>query len=297
MTRRAAGSGLRIPRIWVLPLGVLAAMLVAVGSGVLSRSLYLDLAAWWPVWFGVVVATILARGRRLGRLRASGLVPVVAFIAFVAFLMGHLQGWSLMPSGEVRLVGPPVGQVRQGLLEARIDGEIHLGSGSRFLYEVEPVRWGGEVGLPEATEEYRPAGGNPEGSQSAPLVAVLLQPRPDPGPYTFAGWDIRLAEEVEWNVGLSGRIDADLSDLSVSSFGAVGEGVVVLGSSPSPGAQVLLTGSFELVVPEGVPAQITGEALVPGRWERLDEGWRSPTAGAGWEVVVSVGSTVTVVEG
>ena len=292
MTLRAGGSGWRIPRIWALPLGVLAAMVAAAGYGVLSRSLYLDLAAWWPVWFGVVVLTVLARGRRVGRLRASGLVPLLAFIALAIFGAAHLKGSTLMPSGTVRLVGPPVGQVSQGLLEARIDGEVHLDSGSRFLYQVEPVRWGGKISLPEATEEYRPT--ELEGSS---LVVVELRPSADPGLYTFSGWDIRLSREVEWILELSGRIDADLSRLSVSSLDAVGEGVVVLGLPPPEGAQATLKGSFELVVPDGVSVQITGEVRVPEDWQISGEGWKSPATGTGWEVSVSEGSTVTVVEG
>ncbi len=296
MTRRASGSGLRIPRLWVLPLGVLAAMLAGTASGVLSRSLILDLAAWWPVWVVIVVSTIVARGRRVGRLRASGLVPLVALAAVVAFLSGHLQGWSVMPSAEARLVGPPVDGISQAVLEVRLDGEIRLGDGSSFLYEVEPIRWGGGIALPEAAEERRPMGLDSTDLQPTSLVVVALEPRTDPGPYTFAGWDIRLSDAVQWTISMEGRIDADLSGLPVSSFDAVGGGLVVLGDAASSGAEVLLVGEFRLMVPEGVPVRIVGEAAVPPGWEEFGEGWRSPTPGVGWEVTVFQGSSVTVAE-
>ena len=297
MTHRAAGSGRGIPRIWLLPAATLVVGLGAAALGILSRSLALDFVAWWPVWLVVVVLAVIARGRRVGRVRVSGLVPLVAFVALVALVVGHLQGWPIMPSAAARLVGPPAEGVSQAVLEAHIDGVIRLSSGSSFLYEVEPIRRGGLVALPEAMEEHRPMGVDPEELEPTSLVIVFLQPRPDPGLYGFAGWDIGLSEAVQWTIGLTGQIDADLSGLSVFSLDAVGEGLIALGPPLMAGPQVFLNGEFRLVVPRGVPVRIEGEARVPGSWERFGGGWRSPTAGVGWDVIVGEGSSVTVVEG
>jgi hypothetical protein len=295
MTHRAAGSGRGIPRIWLLPAATLVVGLGAAALGILSRSLALDFVAWWPVWLVVVVLAVIARGRRIGKVRVSGLVPLVAFVALVALVVGHLQGWPIMPSATARLVGPPAEGASQAVLEAHIDGVIRLSSGSSFLYEVEPIRRGGEIGLPEGVEQQQPGSG-PEDLQPS-LIVVSLELQPDPGLYGFAGWDIRLSEAPEWVISLTGRIEADLTGLLVDSFNAWGDGVIVLGAPVTEGPQILLMGEFRLVAPRGVPVRIEGEAEVPQGWERFGDGWRSPTAGVGWNVIVSEASSVTVVEG
>ena len=45
MTDGVAGSGRGVPRLWLLPVGVLIGMLGVTTAGILSRSLFLDLVA------------------------------------------------------------------------------------------------------------------------------------------------------------------------------------------------------------------------------------------------------------
>ncbi len=284
MTHRAAGSGRGVPRLWLLPIGILTGMLAVAAAGILSRSLVLDLAAWWPVWLIFIVMAVLVRRWRVSRVRVAGLVPLLATAALLALLAGHLQGWPVMPSSSSRLIGPVEGSPTASL-SAQIDGTVRIASGGEFLYEVEPVRLGGEIGIPEAIEQVQESS-----------ISVILQPPSDPGFYAFAGWNIVLSSSPTWTLALQGEIDADLSGLQVTEMQLGGDGVVRLGpvSEPTPAT---ISGEFELIVPDGVAVRVVGEAVVPENWQQLSDGWRGPTPGDGWVISVPAGSSLSVTYG
>lgn len=284
MTRRAAGRGRGIPRIWLLPIVVLAGLLGLAVAGALSRSLLLDLMAWWPVWLVIAILVIAVRGRRVGRVRVSGLMPLVATVALGLFTWGHLVGWSVMPSSTRVLIGPGTGDIEAAVMSAQIDGEIQVSSGAGFLYEVEPVRRGGDIGLPSATEQSQ------QGSVSVSLTAPS-----DPGFYAFSGWEVILSAAVPWQLELDGLVNADLSELEVFGGRFSGEGTVTL-ADVRESTPLTVDGTFVIVAPPGFPIRIVGDATVPASWEQLSDGWRSPGVGEGWVVSVSEGSSLTVSE-
>jgi hypothetical protein len=47
MTHIAGGSRRGVPKVWVLPVLALIAILVAISLGLLSRSVLIDVIAWW----------------------------------------------------------------------------------------------------------------------------------------------------------------------------------------------------------------------------------------------------------
>lgn len=284
MTHRAAGSGRGVPRLWLLPMGVLTGMLAVTAVGTLSQSLVLDLAAWWPVWLIVIVMAVLVRRWRVGRVRVAGLVPLLATAALLALLAGHLQGWPVMPSSSSRLIGPAESSPTASL-SAQIDGVVRIASGGGFLYQVEPVRLGGEIGIPEAIEQVQESS-----------ISVILQPPSDPGFYAFAGWNIVLSPSPTWVLALQGEIDADLSGLQVTELQLGGDGVVRLGSVSQP-TPATISGEFELIVPDGVAVRVVGEAVVPENWQQLSDGWRGPTPGDGWVISVPPGGSLSVTYG
>lgn len=285
MTHRAAGSGGGIPRIWLLPIVVATALLGVTAWGVLSRSLVLDLIAWWPVWLLLAILVVLARGRRIGKVRASGLMPLVVTATLIVFVFGHLAGWAVMPSASQTLVGPPAEPGTSAALSARIDGDVHLSSGGDTLYLVGPVRRGGDVGIPDASEQAQ-----------GEVVSVTLEPPADPGFYAFSGWDVLLSAAVPWSLTLEGDVLADLAGLDITALQLLGGGSVTLTSVPAS-TPATVSGSYELVVPAGVSARIVGEATVPDTWDQLTDGWRSPTPGDGWVIAPTTGSTLTVIDG
>jgi hypothetical protein len=260
-------------------------MLGATAAGILSRSLVLDLVAWWPVWLGVLLIALVAHGRRIGKVRAAGLVPLITTAALGVFLTGHLLGWSAMPSAVPSLVGPRANGYSEATLEAELDGKVKVAAGSEFLYEVEAVRLGGDIGIPEATELIE-----------ASTILVALGPSSDAVFDTFAGWDIALSTAPSWALILEGSIDADLTGLELTEVQLTGEGVVTLGPVDivTPMSAV---GEFRLIAAEGVAVRIVGPATVPESWEKLTDGWRSPTPGDGWVVSVPIGSSLTVTDG
>lgn len=281
MTHTAAGSRRGIPKAWILPLLGLVITLVATYTRLLSRSIAIDFIAWWPVWVILAVLTVLARGRRLGRVHLSGMVPVVVVLALVLLVTGHVQGWEAMPSASNRLIGPVSGSASTVALSARVTGDLVVGSGqSGFIYAVDPVRRGGDVGLPEALEQVQ--GEN---------LSVRLDPATDPGPYAFSGWRIDLDGGPVWNLSLGGRVAADLTQLRLSALQVDGTGNVVLGNV-SESVVVNVAGTFEITVPSQVPVRVVGKAVVPGDWTESAGGFASPTPGNGW--VISVGEDASL---
>lgn len=285
MTRLAVGFGRAFPRVWLVPIGVLTLILGVAVSGRLSRSIAADLLAWWPVWLGLAAAAFFLRERKFGALRAAGLVPVVALLFVGLFLWGHLAGWTVMPSAAHRLVGPEPAGFTEASLEAGVDGEINVRGGSDFLYRVEPVRSGGTIGIPGASEQVVDS-----------AVAVELEPPADPGVYAFAGWALSLSETPRWSLSLDGAVDADLTTLTVSELELDGAGTVRLGSIEEE-TPVTVDGSFDVVVPPDTPARVIGVASVPASWSVDGRGATAPASGSGWVINVVTDAEVTVAEG
>lgn len=283
MTHRAAGPRRGVPRVWILPVLALLLILIAISIGLLSRSVLVDLLSWWPAWLLLIGLALLSRGRRWGRVRLSALVAIISVMALGAFLAGHVRAWPIMPSASVALNGPQAGSVLTGALSARIDGPLDVGSGqSGFLYAVEPVRSGGNVGPPVAVEQLQ-----------GPNISVALEPSPDPGLYTFAGWSLDLDEAPTWSLSLAGEVEADLTRVTLSSLQVDGEGSVSLGAATA-NTVVTVSGAFEIALPAGAPARVVGDAIVPSGWTTSDDGFRSPTPGEGWVISVGEGSSLTV---
>lgn len=281
MTRGAGGRGPGISPLWALPLGVAVGVAGSVVVGVASRSVLLDVLAWWPVWAVVAGLVLIARGRHLGPVKMSGLVPLLVLAGAIFFVTGHVQGWALMPSASGRLIGPEP-EFHRANLTATIDGRLEVTGDATFLYEVTPIRWGGEVGIPDALEQTS------DGS-----ISITVRPPSTPGLQAFSGWSLRLSPEPLWDLSLGGEIVADLSGLSLARLELTGFGSVVLGSVSRP-TGAAIEGLFSIRFPDGSPVRVVGEADVPQDWERLSDGWHSPRPGVGWVVTVEPGSRLVV---
>ena len=282
MTQGAVGFGREFPRFWLIPIGALTLLLGIAATGRLSRSIAADLVAWWPVWLGLGLAAYFLRDRKFGRFRAAGIVPVVALVAILLFTWGHLAGWALMPSASQRLVGPVGEGFTSATLQAEVDGMLQVSGGSEYLYHVEPIRRGGTIGIPSATEQVVET-----------TATVLLEAPADPGIYGFAGWDLMLSDSPTWSLMLAGAIEADLSAFAVTDLELGGAGTVVLGAVDDE-TSVTVAGDFRIVVPEDVPARVVGVASVPATWAADSRGAASPVLGNGWVITVEPGATLTV---
>ena len=284
MTHTASGARPGVPKAWLVPIVVLVGILLAAAIGWLSRSVVIDFVAWWPLWVVVGALALLAGSRKVGRIRISGIVPLLATAGLGLFLIGHIQGWEAMPSSSASLVGPTSGTVTGAALSARIEGKVEVGAADNgFLYTVVPIRTGGTTGLPEAVER----------TQST-TISIFLEPVADPGLYTFAGWDLELDPAPTWNLSLGGSLSADLGALRLTELQVEGSGDVSLGN-PLAETPVRVTGEFVLRVPEEAPTRVVGEAVVPADWIQTEDGWNSPVEGGGWVISVAEGATLEIV--
>lgn len=284
MTHRAVGFGRGFPRMWLVPIGALTVILGIAAGGRLSRSIVADLIAWWPVWLGLGISAYLLRERRIGAFRVSGLLPLAALAIIVLFMWGHLAGWSLMPSASQRLVGPDPTGYTFADLTAAIDGRIVVSGDSDFLYQIEPLKQGGRIGIPTASEHVT------NGSVTVAFVAPQ-----NPGLYVYAGWDLALSSDPEWTLDLEGAIEADLSALTLDSLRIAGAGTVDLGPAAAE-TPIDVGGSFHVVIPSGTPARVVGVASVPASWALTAEGATSPAGGEGWVLTVVGDASLSVTE-
>jgi hypothetical protein len=212
-------------------------------------------------------------------------VPILWVVALGEFVTGHVLGWEAMPSAANRLIGPSADAGTTVAMSARIDGVLEVVSAeSGFLYVVEPVRRGGDVGTAEAVEQVQ--GTN---------LSVQLSPVSDPGLYTFAGWSLALHESPLWNLALGGEIDADLSRLRMSGLQLSGEGEVSLGMA-TESVVVNVSGQFHISVPSGAPVRVVGAATVPDSWLVDEQGSESTAPGDGWVISLGGDSSLTVTE-
>lgn len=285
MTRRAARRSRGIPRIWLLPAVILTSVLGLTAANVFSRSLVLDLVAWWPVWVLLAIVVAVAGRRRIGRVRVGGIASILVATTLVAFVVGHLNGWPINPSASRFLVGPPAAGLAEAEIIASIEGELRVVPGSDFLYEVDPLRGGGSIGIPSAIER------SVEDS-----ISVILEQPADPGLDTSSGWEIRLSTSPRWGLELAGDIEAELAGLNVEELDLVGQGNLVLGLAPGV-SLVTVEGAFNFTVPSDAPVRVVGSASVPESWSETSDGWVSPNGGSGWVISVPSGSSVSIVEG
>lgn len=271
-------------RTWTLPAASTLIIAGLVVFGVLSTSLVIDVVSWWPVWALLLGLGLWARGRKLGALRVGGLVSVAAVAVAAAFVVGHVQGWALMPSTAGSLTGSTDGGFTSGGFSARVpDGHLVIAVGPPGrLYEAQPVRRGGDIAAPLAVER----------SQDSE-VSVVLSPSEDPGLFQWAGWRVSLSPLPAWTLTLEGNIEADLSGLVVENLQVTGTGSVQLGSVEGS-TPLTVSGNFVVYVPEDVPVRVVGPAEIPSDWERTDIGAASPVTGQGWIISVADGAIVEI---
>ena len=270
MTLRAVGFGPRFPRAWLFPILAMTLLLGLAVTGRISRSVVADLLAWWPVWVALVLTAWFGRGAKVGSVNVSGLVPLAA-LAFVAlFAWGHLAGWDIMPSSAQHLQGPSANGVVGASMTFAVDGEVRLSAGADTLYAIEPIRGGGSVGMPTATEVA-----------IDDMVAVTLEVPTDPGVYVYAGWNVLLSDRVTWDLDVEGAVEADLTALQISRMSVDGAGSLALGEAG-----------------DAIPVTVSGhyEVTVPASWTLTSDGAVSPGLGTGWVLTVVGTGSLTVRE-
>lgn len=270
--------------------GILLAALVAGGVGVatsvLSPGLGLDLFSLWLGLLPALVAALVVTLRRAWRRRFGALPSLLALSWLALSVAAHLDGWPPLPSSSAELRGPAADESPVSLT-LEVEGELEVAASNHSdLYQVQFIRRGGEVGVPQAVETT-------VGDQ----MEIELTDTGGSVWYRYAGWQLVLSSTPDWALSFSAReLQADLSALRISSIDAEGAGWVAL-PPPGEGAEASLTGGrFDVLIPDSTPVTVLGNAIVPPDWEQIDGGFRAPIDGDGWLIEVGEGAAVRIIE-
>ncbi|MGH8925165.1 MAG: hypothetical protein ACRDWA_11100 [Acidimicrobiia bacterium] len=276
---------------WPLGAWIMAAMLIAVvgvgvSTSVISPGLVLDAISLWPGLAPVLVGLILVALRRAWRRRAGAIPPLLIITWLILVSAVHLSAWVALPTSSGELIGPTVeGSSPVELATVMIAplGRLVVEtSTSQALYQVRFLRLGGPVGVPSAEEVSGGTGLN---------VSVV-----DQGTtrwFRYAGWRLLLVPETTWNLNLGGNVSGDLSALTLGSLTLNGSGTLTLNTA-ARSTPVAVLGSYEISLPVGATARVTGQAQVPEGWLETEDGYASGGPGEGWIISVAEGGSLVV---
>ena len=236
---------------------------VAIGSGILSTAVVLDLLALWPVAAPAIPLGIVALVRRRGG-RLPAAAPLVLVTWLVVTIVLHIGGWTRLPSTAAAWAVPAANDTTASVSIVSEHGTLRLGAGTgRAAVTIDPTRRGGDTAPPAGA--FRRQGST---------LDVVVEERADPGWLGFSGWEVRLAPGALWAITVAApEMSLDVSGLRISGLDVQGSGIVVLGDEP---AAVTVSGDLTLVLPVGAAAVLTGSAHVPADWTATDDGWVSP---------------------
>lgn len=270
-----------------LPLVIAGGIQFGVFSDILSPSVWIDIVAVWPIAAAGLVAgpvVWLVAGRRTRHLAIPGL-SAFTWLAFGLAL--HIAASDLTPVSRATVVGPQVDAVESADLSVDLaEGRLQLAAGSDDLYEISPIRAGGNVGAPTAFEQ--PSDG---------AMTVVATPRDDPGLYVFRGWEISVAPAVSWEIQLSAdELAVDLHGLTTPLAHLESDtSEVRLGVADGPSTLEFLGGRHRVYLDPGSAARLRGEGVVPSDWTiGVDGTASSPETGDGWTIVAGGGAVVEV---
>lgn len=272
--RPVTTSAITATTAWFLFGGATVVLGAAVATRLLARAVLLDVVALWPL---AGLALILAPVAWLSRRRVPVLLTIVPLLLLTWLLAG--VGWFLAdgvgspPSRAGDITGPD-GRPTIGAMDLDVDGLLVVDVVSGVDYRVATSLAGGSTAAPESFEAL-----------DGDVLGVVVRARPDAGWYASGGWRLGLRAGPAWTLDLSAsEIDADLTSVTLERVTLDGDGRVGL---PSGGGLVsVANGTLTLVIPDGTPTTITGQAVTP-------EGWTDAGGSASLAIVVEGGS-VTV---
>lgn len=275
---------------WGLIGAVVAILAVGVAIRLLSPAILLDIGALWPIG-----AALLAMGwvtRKIWptmRLAHAPVTPLVIFTWLVFSVSLHFTDIGLLPSRSADLRGPPVEQIGHSTLAVQMrEGGLTVSTGTGpSAYQVQMTRRGGGAGLPLAVESEGDHGGEITIIDTRdPLPFDLDLPLRDNAWLRSAGWKVGLHPDPTWNLTLAAPdVSLDLRSIRLAGLAVAGEGHIKVGATSTP-TKIVLSGSFTIEVPAGVPVEVLGAAIVPEEWMvEGDMAWFGER-GAGWDITV-----------
>lgn len=284
---------------WGLIGAVLAILAVGVAIRLLSPAIFLDIGALWPIG-----AALLALGwvtRRIWpvtRLAHAPVAPLLVFTWMVFSVSLHFTDIGALPSRSADLKGPPVEQMGFSTLAVQMrEGRLTVLTGSGpSAYQVEMTRRGGGAGIPLAVEST--------GDRGEEITIIDVR---DPLPFDIelpvqdnawlrsSGWRVGLHPDPTWNLTLAApEVSLDLRSIRLAGLAVAGKGAIKVGGMSGP-TRMVLSGSFTIEVPPGVPVEVLGAAVVPEEWTvDGDRAW-SGERGTGWDITVMEESSAQII--
>ena len=259
-------------------------LVAAAQGGWLMRSVLLDVVSLWPGWIITIWPVLIRRRRqmryfRMARPRAASAPPMILLVWLVTGLGLHLVGWDVLPSSAANLAGPSMGaDIASATLDIRLDGDVVLGSGAGHLYEVEPIRTGGQSAPAQGSEVRIDRD-----------VTVRLREGPDSGWFGSDGWKVSISTSPEWTLMVeASSLEADLTGARLDSAQVIADGRIRLGA-PAGDVPVHISGEVVLEVPSEASVELIGPAQVGSGWEITTTGKRYAGTGDS-RYVLRVGS-------
>ena len=288
--RHARRGRVRAAYAWAV-LAVAVVLLVVAGEvGWLMRSVLVDVVSLWPGWLVTITPVLIRRRMLRHHLRAIGSGPGVAppllLLGWVVVgLALHLGGWDVLPSSAGHLAGPAVGgDITSAVLDIQLEGEVVLDGAAGPLYEVSPMRTGGNIAPARASEVLADRD-----------MTVRLREGPEPGWFGSSGWRVSVSSSPRWEITvLATSLDADLTMVRVDFLRVASGGRVRLGA-PSGDVPVRVGGELVLAVPSDASVEVVGPVRVGPGWEVTAGGKRYVGGGASrYLVEVDPGSDLVV---
>jgi len=272
---------------WTMVGVLLVVMGLAVGAGVLSKTLLLDVISFWPAFvvIALVFAALIPRLRK-GAPRLSAVIPLLLLTYLGVAVALHVARWDELPSTAADISGPLVEAVTDARIELDLPGELVVRPANQAeLYHVFMLNRGGRTGAPTALEIVNDA-----------VPSISVSPREDSGWFQSVGWTVNLSLSVTWEVEANADlIDMNLAAVSAGNVRVVGDGSVVLGFV-RPGSTIELDGRIDLVVREGDRIDVVGSADVPSDWTTTGVGRSAAGPADPYTIIIVDGAIVTITE-
>ena len=224
--------------------------------GYLRPSIIYDYIDYWPITIlPILLITIFRRSSLYEILR--NIVNMFLIVVILIFSFGHLFDSKFLTTYEYDsfFQNKELNPDFKYSLFIDLDGKLDLNSFQGIGYTAEIIDAPGNIGYPESIETLL---GEPR--------AIIFRELETSSLLKVKGWNINLGNQNIWELDIF-SLDSfiNLSDLKLSPSKLSGTGEIILGTNLEIEV-LLLSGNYEVTVPNDLSILVKGQAQVPEQW-------------------------------